>query len=163
MLLLTYVNYGINILIMNVLVYLSLTTSCFLIILLIDAARERLLNNLKNLMKYPFLKINLITLFLSLAGIPPLLGFGGKFLLLLYLFTNNAIFIVIVFILLNVYVLYFYLQNIRFFTGTQSNTITNLIFASNQTEAIYNKLVLLMFINIFGILYLNNIIIYIGF
>ena len=56
-----------------------------------------------------------------MAGIPPLMGFVGKFLLFNFLFLSQKYIYIIVFSSLNFFSIYFYIQNLRFLVSkTQS-------------------------------------------
>lgn len=62
---------------------------------------------------------------LSLAGMPPLIGFVGKFVLLVFIvLTNNYLFFVLV-VFVNLFMLYFYIQNIRFIISKNSTNLNN--------------------------------------
>lgn len=60
-------------------------------------------------------KIVIVILFMSLGGIPPLLGFLRKFLILKIIFLYENIFLFIIIIFLSLILLYHYISRIYFF------------------------------------------------
>ena len=60
----------------------------------------------------------LIILLLSMAGVPPFLGFFTKVLLFILLLNLKFSFVFVVFFSLLLVTLYFYLQNVRFLNAT---------------------------------------------
>lgn len=91
---------------------------------------------------------------LSLAGIPPLLGFVGKFLLYMYLLTYKSYLMFNVFLLFNVFILYFYIQNVRFMISKTQHKLSS---TQNNTHALYEYsiafLLCVLFFNLFGIFF----------
>lgn len=70
-----------------------------------------------------FLNIITITL-LSLAGVPPFIGFFSKLLILITLINSVFFIFYIFFFALLLLALYFYLQNIRFLFSSQSSVLS---------------------------------------
>ena len=60
-------------------------------------------------------KIVIVILFMSLGGIPPLLGFLRKFLILKMIFIYESLFLFIIIIFLSLILLYHYMSRIYFF------------------------------------------------
>lgn len=82
------------------------------------------INNFSGLAKkYPWLSGILLVLLLSMAGIPPTLGFYGKFFIIKSLIDANLIWVAIVALLLSVISLYYYLKIIKliYFTDSLDN------------------------------------------
>jgi NADH:ubiquinone oxidoreductase subunit 2 (subunit N) len=96
---------------------------------------------------------------ISLAGVPPLLGFIGKFLLFIFLIKSSNWLIIIFFSLINFFVIYFYIQNLRFLV-----TKTLFFFFNFQNYYVFFNfnlillLVLLNTLNFFGILFIDDFI-----
>ena len=61
--------------------------------------------------------------FLSFAGIPPLAGFLSKFLIFIHIFFKSNIVIFLFFLFMNLFVMYFYIQNLRFIISKQISNI----------------------------------------
>lgn len=103
----------------------------------------------------------IILLFLSLAGIPPLLGFCSKLLLFIIFISKTNIGILFFFIVFNFFSMYFYIQNLRFIVSKEPRNY--FLFKNNYVYFNKNMLSLIILINllnIFGIFYLDDIFIY---
>lgn len=109
----------------NALVYSALLSIFFSIFFLFDFRIFRTLSEYKFFRTTGFINISLVVLFLSLAGIPPLLGFLSKFYLFLLLFSSKIYIFISIMIIFNLFVMYFYIQNIRFI---QSKDLLNIFF-----------------------------------
>ena len=57
----------------------------FTLLFLYDLKKIKNLNNLKILNRFNFVSLSVVLIFLSMSGIPPLIGFVGKFLLFNFL------------------------------------------------------------------------------
>ena len=91
-----------------------------------------------------------------MAGIPPLVGFLGKFLAFNFLFYKNNILLIIIFSIMNFYSIYFYIQNIKFLK--KKNFKNYFFFKKNKiffSKKILNKLVFFNALNIFSINFIN--------
>jgi NADH:ubiquinone oxidoreductase subunit 2 (subunit N) len=64
---------------------------------------------------------------------PPLLGFVGKFLMVIFVNLKAQFFLVFLFILLNLLMIYFYIQNFRFLIKKE-NSINNLNYSKNESQ-----------------------------
>lgn len=98
-----------------------------------------------------FIKISLTLLLLSLAGLPPLVGFLTKILILSLAtsslaFLNYIIFFIFIFIFL-----YFYIQNLKFIFSSNHNEL-NYIYFNTQIKN-NNNLTLMLNISILIILF----------
>jgi len=95
-----------------------------------------------------------------MAGIPPLLGFTGKFISMLFSVFKSQYFIVLFMLILNIFGMYFYIQNLRFVINKNKSSI--LSYKTYYVNINYNivlNLVILNFLNFFGILFFNDILI----
>lgn len=153
--------YFVTILLFNVCSYVYLIIFMFSVFFLFDIKYFRTLNEFKGFNNIQFISISLILIFLSLAGIPPLMGFIGKFLLFLLITSTYNIFFIIIFTLMNLFFMFFYLQNIRFIVSKQRFKFFNLKnYFVYYDWSLISLLVLFSFINIFGIFFFNHIFIY---
>lgn len=143
---------------MNIYIYIYILYIFFSLLFLYDLKKIKTLNNLKVLNKYNFVSLTTVLIFLSMAGIPPLMGFVGKFLLFNYLFLSQKYFFIIIFSFLNFFSIYFYTQNLRFLI-TKTQPVYFLIggFYVFFNKGLLNILVLLNFFNFFSILYFEDI------
>ena len=153
--------YGMSIIYMNIYIYVYILFLFFSLLFIFDIKKIKTLNNLKTLNKNNFLSLTIVLLFLSMAGIPPLLGFVGKFLLFNFLFLTQKFIFILVFSTLNFFAIYFYIQNLRFLISkTQLNyfLVSGYFFFLNKN--LVNVIVFLNFLNFFGILFFEDLLYY---
>jgi NADH:ubiquinone oxidoreductase subunit 2 (subunit N) len=121
-----YVNeYNLSLVLFNIFVYLILVFLVFSIFFLFDLRFFKTLNEFKGFGGLSFVVYTLILSLMSFAGIPPLLGFVGKFLLFTYIFSHGNFVIFIIILFLNFFAIYFYFQNIRFLVSKSSEIYFN--------------------------------------
>lgn len=130
------------------------------IILLTNLSKFKSLNQFKEFNSYNFILYSLIFSLLSMAGIPPLLGFTGKFLAILFSIFKSQYILIILMTILNIFGMYFYIQNLRFVVKKNKSSILNFkTYYININYAISLNIVILNFLNFFGILFLSDILI----
>jgi len=103
------------------------------------------LSSLRLLNTHKFFVVIVMLTFLSLAGIPPLLGFIGKFMLLMVIICTNNYLLFVFLSLINLFTLYFYLQNTRFIITKNSPKTLNTI--NGGVSFSYKPITLICFIN----------------
>ena len=130
------------------------------IILLTNFSKLKYLNQIKLINSYVFLQQSFILIILTLAGIPPFIGFVGKFLIIIFLFENSQILIILMIVILNISMIYFYIQNIRFLLNNNNYNLFNYnMFIFNINDKILLNIINLNCINIFSIFIVADIII----
>jgi NADH:ubiquinone oxidoreductase subunit 2 (subunit N) len=155
------VEYGFSLLLLNIVIYLILLLLIFGTFFLFNLNKVRTLNEFKNFSLLNFIYMLIIFSLLSLAGMPPLLGFIGKFLLIIFLLFKNQFFIFFLFSFVNLFMIYFYIQNLRFMVKkTRSNTITYINFKYNIEIKNIFFLVFFSFFNVFSIFFFSDALIY---
>lgn len=153
-------SYGLSILLLNIINYLIVFMLIISIILLTNLSKFKSLNQFKEFNSYNFILYSLIFSLLSMAGVPPLLGFTGKFLAILFSIFKSQYILIILMTILNIFGMYFYIQNLRFVVKKNKSSILNFkTYYININYAISLNIVLLNFLNFFGILFLSDIII----
>lgn len=88
-----------SILILNILIYVINTYIIFLIIFFFDLKKFINLNNIKILSASKYIYFCVIIVLLSYSGMPPMLGFSGKFLFNIYILLNSNFLIFFFFLL----------------------------------------------------------------
>lgn len=150
--------YGSSILLINICVYVLLTIAVFLFLFLIDSKNLSFLNNFKLLQGVYGLFVCVVFFIASMAGIPPLLGFVGKFLLFIYLLSVESYFLFFIFLLVNFFALYFYIQNFRFMVSKNTNqNYLNFKFSFLINEWYICFGLLFLVLNIFGFLFVEDL------
>jgi NADH-quinone oxidoreductase subunit N len=92
---------GFIIIILNSIIYLISLIVFFNLLFLIDTNLFKTLNEFKGLMQTNFMSILCVFSFISLAGLPPFLGFIGKFFMFLFIFNKcNFLFFFVFFYLI---------------------------------------------------------------
>lgn len=150
--------YGFSLIFINILIYLLILILIFSIFLSLNIDKIQILSEIKYLNNHMFFLIIFILSLLSLAGMPPLVGFAGKFLLLMFIaLTNNYLFFFII-VVTNLFMLYFYIQNIRFIIS--KNSATTNVLNNHKPYLDFKLLNIVIFINtlnIFGIFLIEDL------
>ena len=142
------VEYGFSLLLLNIIIYLMILVMIFGIFFMFNVLNIKTLNQFKEISVFNFIYVIMFFNLLSLAGMPPLLGFIGKFLFIIFLLLKNQFFFFFLFSIVNLFMLYFYIQNLRFLIKkTKSN---NFIFNYNLNVE-YKGLVFLVFFSFFNV------------
>lgn len=159
-----YNEYTFTLLFFNIITYIFMLINLFLIFFIFDIKYFKTLNELKFFGNLPFLYLYVVILFLSFAGIPPFIGFLGKFLTFIYFFSKHNLLIFLFFIFSNFFIIYFYLQNLRFLIS--KNLSNKLLLKHNKIHFNNNYIFylnLLNFFNISSILYFEDFLIFLNF
>lgn len=152
---------GFLILFVNILIYLYLTSLIFFLLFLFDLRYFRTLNEVKILFNNKFLSTAFILVLLSLAGVPPMLGFIGKLLSVLLFFSKFNLLIFFFFIVITIFSIYYYILNLRYLVNDDSS-----IFYYMKGNIIYLNfpivfLITVMFIfNIGALFFLQDILVF---
>ncbi len=152
--------YVYSLFLLNITIYLILLFNIFAIFFLVDIRFIKTLNELKFMGGIQSYTVFLVLTLMSFAGIPPLFGFAGKFLIFISLFTTSNWLFVFFFSFLNIFLMYFYIQNFRFIT---TKKINERIFYSSSLDTNSCVLFILVFLNslnLFGILYIEEFLIF---
>ena len=159
-----YTEYVLSLFFFNILIYISMLTLFFCLFFMFDLKYFKKLNELKGLANYTFATVSLIVLLLSIAGIPPLFGFVGKFLIFIFIFFKKQFILIFFLIFFNFFAMYFYIQNLRFLVK-KNNSRAPFIIKNNRVYINFNLLqiiVFLNFLNLFGLFFTEDFLIYIN-
>jgi len=151
------IEYGFSLLLLNIFTYLLLLFLIFSIFFIFDLNKFKTLNQFKNFSLFNFIYILIIFSLLSLAGMPPLLGFIGKFLFIIFLLFKNQFILFSLFSFTNIFMLYFYIQNLRFLIKKAKSD--SVIYINNSFNLeIHNlmPLVFSSFLNVFSIFFFSD-------
>lgn len=121
------------------------------------------LYSFSNLSFNSFYLLSITIILLSMAGVPPFIGFFSK-LFLVKLLINNSFFLLYSLLFVVLFLgLYFYVQNLRFLHSTNSATVDFPFSNSNERVNInlYYITIIFLFITSFGLLYIDDILLYI--
>lgn len=161
LLLLFYNEYTLSIIFLNIILYTLLLYGIFASFFYFDLRLVITLSDLKNSNYTGPIITFLILSFLSIAGIPPMLGFSGKLFLFILLFNKSNIFFILFISLFNVFALYFYIRNVRFVASYNPKCVFNIkynyVFIDSRLPIF---LINMFLINVFGFLFSEDIIIY---
>ena len=154
--------YGFSIIYFNIFIYILLIINLINCIFFINYSLLINLSNFKFFRVFSYLWFIFIFILLSLAGVPPLLSFIGKFLIFCLTIALKNIFYSIIICIMHMSLLYYYTVNIKY----SNNLVFKPIFI-NKIRFIYiNRFIifcilLISFLQIFGFLVVEDIIIYI--
>lgn len=155
-----YKEYVYSLFLLNITIYLILLFNIFALFFLIDVRFVKTLNELKFVGGIQSYSVFIVLSLMSFAGIPPLFGFAGKFLIFISLFSSSNWFFVFFFSFLNIFLMYFYIQNFRFLT---TKKINEKVLFNNRFEVnnvLGSTLIILNSLNLFGILYVEEFLIF---
>jgi NADH:ubiquinone oxidoreductase subunit 2 (subunit N) len=159
-----FYEYGLGILLTNICIYLFILCLFFAILFFLNLKYFRTLNEIKGLNSYNFLIMAVIVSLLSFAGMPPLLGFIGKFLLLIFLAFKNQFILFLTFSFINLFMIFFYTQNLKFLI---CRIIINLLiiraFFTNIDVRLIILVILLNYFNGFGIFFFEDSLFFMNF
>jgi len=122
--------------------------------------KSQTMYSLSNLEFSKLCSTSMVVLILSLAGVPPFIGFFSKILILLSVVSNGFVYVMPFLIVVLFAGLYFYIQNIRFlFTNSKRSGLpsTHVFGKINDVNSVYlNSLAIYIIIN--GFAYMDDII-----
>lgn len=103
-----------------------------------------------------------LTIFLfSLAGVPPFIGFFSKVYLLNMLVEQSFFLLYSIFIVLLIFGLYFYMQNLRFLHSTNyQNNFKPFLINERRSFTLFYYLLFLSFFLINGVFFIEDLLLY---
>lgn len=150
-------NWFFVLILVNIFIYIITLVVFFSLINLTNNFLLKSSDNFKNLAQTTFLYNCVVFLFLSLAGMPPLISFVGKFFLFSLIFSNLNYLIIIIFFLFNCIVIYFYIQHLRFLIFKQKNSdFLVLKFYRQYSVNLYVLVILIFSFLIFGSIFFTD-------
>ena len=145
----------------NIYIYIIVLSNIFLVFFLHDTRVFKTINEFKNVFTNNYFVLITVLAILSMAGMPPLLGFFGKFFIVIFFLKKGQFLLFFCFVILNIFVIYFYILNIRFLVSKSNKSF---FFLKNFTVYLnfYLIAILLLFtiLNIFGFFFLNDLVLY---
>ena len=156
-----FIEYGLSIIYVNVISYLYLNFCMFTLVFLFDMKHFRTLNDFKYLGNLPFFTVTLMVLLFSLAGVPPTLGFVSKSLIFIFMFFKKNYLFLLALTILNLFILYFYVRNSRYFI-TKSSSYW-FLYKQNYAHLNWNLVLMILFfnfVNLLGIFFIEDFLIF---
>ncbi len=134
----------------------------FFIFFIFDVKYIKTLSELKFVSNIQSFSVYVVIILLSFAGVPPLLGFSGKFLIFITLFNKSSWLFILFFGVVNIFLIYFYIQNFRFLASKK--IYEKAVFSKNffKNNSLNNSLMFFNFINISGIFFIEDIMIFLN-
>lgn len=144
--------------VLNLVAYAASLALIFSVLALVKAKTFRSLTGLTKLGDFPLLKFLLIISFLSLSGVPPFVGFFAKLFLGLFFLSKGAYISFGLFIIFNVFAIYFYLQNMRYiFQQSTRKSFKTLTHTTYFDRGLLTVLIMLTWFIAFGFLFLEGL------
>lgn len=157
----TLIEYNVYIIYISIYIYMFLFCFFMNILFVFEQKKFSTLSDLKLFSKLGFITTSVILVILSMAGMPPLLGFIGKFLIFIFLLILQKHTFILMFTVLIIFSIYFYIQNLRFLVN---QTLTNFLpkkgFFSYLNTKLINSLVIFNYVNLLAIFYIEDILYY---
>lgn len=144
---------------LNVYIYVFLVCQLFLIIFMFDTTYFRSITELKFIGDLKKITSSLLSTLLSMAGVPPLLGFCGKFIIFIIIFEKINLVFVILYSVFNLFVIFFYIQNFRFLSSNKSYLDFYKLPIFSKKNFFFDTLTVFQFLNFFSIFYLGDLLI----
>jgi len=156
-------NHVLSLILLNIIIYILILSNIFFIIFLHDTKFFKTTNEFKNIVANQYILVILLLAILSMAGMPPLFGFFGKFLIVLFFFKKSQFALFFCFIFLNIFVMYFYILNIRFLLIKCKKSYYYIKkYCAYLNINFINMLLVVTVGNVFGIFFINDLIFYIN-
>lgn len=106
-------------------IYVIIMIHFFSILFVVKLKKIIYLTDLQDITRIPIVAGSLICALVAMSGLPPFLGFWGKFLVLFNFFVHKQYFIGIITLAGGMVLLYFYFQNYRFIGIKSSGLMSN--------------------------------------
>lgn len=137
-------------------IYMIITISVFIVILSFKNMSLQYLSDLQILTHLPYMLFQFIVAIAAMAGLPPLLGFWAKILIVISLWNSAEYSLALHILSCGLILMYFYFQNYRFTytVNTKINIHAIQIIPSNY---ILNFSILMLVINLSGYLFINDL------
>jgi NADH:ubiquinone oxidoreductase subunit 2 (subunit N) len=148
----------------NVLLFTYMFIYNITLILVFWIITSNLTSNMKTLYSFSSFSFDSHYLFFltvaifSMAGVPPFIGFFSKLFILNLLINSNLFLFYFIFFVLLFVGLYFYIQNMRFLHTSNLSYSNKQYFLNERNNIFINYFaVLVMFLLIFGVSYLDDV------
>lgn len=128
-----------------------------------DTKYFKTLNEFKFIGDFKKILSPILNTFLSLAGVPPLMGFCSKFIIFIVVFEKINFTFILLYSFFNLFVIYFYIQNFRFLSSNKTYIYFLKIPQISKNFFLFVLLSLFQFFNFFFILFFEEFLIYINF
>lgn len=152
------INSGLSIIYTNVFIYIYIFYTLFALLFLFDTSKLKALSDLKVFAKFNFVLYSVVTITLSISGVPPFLGFSGKFSIFCIILFKQKELILCLFSILNFFSIYFYIQNLRFLANkTTTNFFLKKGFYFYINSRLINIIVFFNFFNFFGLFFIEDL------
>lgn len=153
----SFESFGFSLIFFNILIYVISLATIFFVFFFFNLNSFLNLSNIKIFSSSSFFYMVIILTLLSLVGMPPLLGFVGKFLMVIFVNLKTQFLIFLIFVLLNLLMIYFYIQNFRFLVKKSNSTEFISFFKTNELNLnIIKILIFFLFFTTFGIFFFDD-------
>jgi NADH:ubiquinone oxidoreductase subunit 2 (subunit N) len=125
-----------------------------------DTSYLRTVNELKFVAAFKKFSTPVLTAILSMAGIPPLMGFCTKFILFILIFEKLNFFFILLFSVFNMFSMFFYIQNFRHLSSNKNYQSFYLWGGSFENYTFFTLLNSIQFLNFFFIFIFEDFLFY---
>ena len=154
-----FLNYSLfSFLFLSIVSYYILLLLLFSFLFLFDLRFLKTLSDFKKVYDYSYYSWLFILIILSLSGTPPFLFFFIKIYSLLFFSLFNNFFLLLLYFIFNSFLVYFYIQNLKFFKSVKKNNIKIFYNYYNYNNFyLLNIILILIFFNIFGFFFIEDV------
>jgi NADH-quinone oxidoreductase subunit N len=138
-------------------IYIALVVHFVCVVLVLRGRSLQFLTDLQGLSVLPGVSFGFICVFAAMSGIPPLLGFWAKMSIISSLLSHSEVTLAVVALASGLLLMYFYLQNYRFNTGTIKSFSGAQLVVMDVLGGLFCLVGLGVLMNVYALFFVNDL------